>query len=576
MLSSHKRKQTLIAPSQSWESVELGDSKHSTPIHSTSSPGSTDNNHGENDSEERAALLASSSDKKEHSARRPSCYSVLLGKLIPLGAMGLFLVFLVLIASGGGKLVFSQPSKESPSTQDGFDGGARVETKTMPTMQNQTTGTESTAAATVASTTTTPETSSSLNAAQYLQQASQQDFCAKRTGTKFFSFDFPTNHSLDHLLEGPALTKIKNQKRMEYAVCKFRPPDGSNNETTSLNFPHTLQQLVRCVSWWQYHRERQQQLQSSSAASTTKGESLTLVLVWPKTGMPARVDNAEWIRGVVHALRRVWEVRVVPLRGQVPLVRAPIEYGKYWYGQEQQSQGLASTTAALGAALRQKHWGYQTRRVSDLQRLRQDMIKTLAPSRHVQEMALLDDAPQDPTLVASKPLPKIVILNRKPQSSSGRSVLNVEALLEALNNRLKGGEVSSVQVVPYTDEESSFGDQVSLMATTDILISPHGSQLSSLFLMPPCGSVLELFGRGYFVPEFYGSLAAASGLRYHALYTSTTLDGTADADATDSGIMAEIHQGMKSHQSRTVAKHFPVCAPIEVVVEQVVTEVQVW
>ena len=69
-------------------------------------------------------------------------------------------------------------------------------------------------------------------------------------------------------------------------------------------------------------------------------------------------------------------------------------------------------------------------------------------------------------------------------------------------------------------ENASFEDQVRFFSTVDILVSPHGAQLTGLAFMPNCGQILELTPKGYHIPYFFGSLANASGLGYGYVYTS--------------------------------------------------------
>jgi Glycosyltransferase 61 len=107
-------------------------------------------------------------------------------------------------------------------------------------------------------------------------------------------------------------------------------------------------------------------------------------------------------------------------------------------------------------------------------------------------------------------LPVVGILNRR----NTRRILNVDEIKERLQSNIK----AEVRVIEF--EERSYEDQVRFMAETDILISPHGAQLTSIFFLPTCASVVEIFPKGYWVPHFFGSLAHGAGLASHtALYT---------------------------------------------------------
>jgi hypothetical protein len=114
--------------------------------------------------------------------------------------------------------------------------------------------------------------------------------------------------------------------------------------------------------------------------------------------------------------------------------------------------------------------------------------------------------------------PRITILNR----IKTRRIINVDKLQSAIAGLLVGhsnnnnkNATTSVRVEHF--EDRSFAEQVSIMANTDIIVSPHGAQLASLPFMQsqPCGAALELFPMGYWVPHYFGSLAAASGVNQH-------------------------------------------------------------
>lgn len=80
--------------------------------------------------------------------------------------------------------------------------------------------------------------------------------------------------------------------------------------------------------------------------------------------------------------------------------------------------------------------------------------------------------------------PVINILNRSPDSD--RTLLNVEQAKEYLSQLT----THPVDVAYFEDKE--FLEQVTFMMNTDILVSPHGAQLSSILFMPTCGGVFEV------------------------------------------------------------------------------------
>lgn len=122
--------------------------------------------------------------------------------------------------------------------------------------------------------------------------------------------------------------------------------------------------------------------------------------------------------------------------------------------------------------------------------------------------------------------PNIAILDRK----GSRQLLNLGAVVEALEHDLlhveeqqrhNGKSKSSIsnKITTMYMEDVSFWDQISFFMKTNILISPHGAQLTGLPFMShsPCGAVLEIFPAGYCIPWYFGSLAIHSGLNHSYL-----------------------------------------------------------
>lgn len=92
----------------------------------------------------------------------------------------------------------------------------------------------------------------------------------------------------------------------------------------------------------------------------------------------------------------------------------------------------------------------------------------------------------------SNPRPRIAILNR--DSNYSRTILNSRIISDQLM------PLSRDDMVPIKYFESlSFPDQVSFFRSVDILISPHGAQLTGLpFMNAPCAHIVELFPKvGY-------------------------------------------------------------------------------
>lgn len=124
---------------------------------------------------------------------------------------------------------------------------------------------------------------------------------------------------------------------------------------------------------------------------------------------------------------------------------------------------------------------------------------------------------------SSDGVPRIGILNRQP--SNGRFIHNAEMLRDSLEKALFSNETSSsaspsIPIVFF--EGRTFLEQVDFFQNTDIVLSPHGAQLTGVPFLAnkPCSHVVELFPKRYWIPSFFGSLARNAGVQYSALYLS--------------------------------------------------------
>jgi Glycosyltransferase 61 len=109
-------------------------------------------------------------------------------------------------------------------------------------------------------------------------------------------------------------------------------------------------------------------------------------------------------------------------------------------------------------------------------------------------------------------VPRIAILNR---DSKARNLTNAHAMAA----RLSATFSQTVPLVTF-DYKTDFASQVSFFVNTDIVISPHGAQLTGMAFLPRCASVLEVFPSRYLVADYFGSLAAALNIRHGFVYVN--------------------------------------------------------
>jgi len=133
------------------------------------------------------------------------------------------------------------------------------------------------------------------------------------------------------------------------------------------------------------------------------------------------------------------------------------------------------------------------------------------------------DYDNDATVCSS---PRIGILNRR--LASGRSIINAEYLVKNITSEiLKGSDIilsSSPPVSLTFFETKSFKEQVLFFHNIDLLISPHGAQLTGIPFLgnKPCTQMVEFFPDHYLMPDYYGTLARDSDVEYSYIYTSNS------------------------------------------------------
>jgi capsular polysaccharide biosynthesis protein len=104
--------------------------------------------------------------------------------------------------------------------------------------------------------------------------------------------------------------------------------------------------------------------------------------------------------------------------------------------------------------------------------------------------------------------PVIAVLNRE---KARRRLTNNEEVVAAL-------EAAGFQILYKPNfNNMTLVDQIQFMSQADIVIGPHGAQFTNSVYQPQCGSLVELFGHGYYLPNFFGSLVRLSG-KYHFVY----------------------------------------------------------
>ena len=155
---------------------------------------------------------------------------------------------------------------------------------------------------------------------------------------------------------------------------------------------------------------------------------------------------------------------------------------------------------------------------------------------------------------------RIGILDRQKT----RRLQNLEAIIRAIARKMQKEPLLRAKFIVSDFEDMTFQDQVRFLSQTDVLVSPHGAQLTGIPLLPNCASVLELFPTGYLIPQYFGSLAAVAGVKHSYMYM-----GGPEPDR-------EAKVAMKTLESRDAARAVNLCPYPDAVARSVVELVLEW
>ena len=142
---------------------------------------------------------------------------------------------------------------------------------------------------------------------------------------------------------------------------------------------------------------------------------------------------------------------------------------------------------------------FQVASTEDMSSLRRKMQSVLNLTNHVSESC-------------TGGMPRIGMVNRK----SSRRILNGNEILQDLKRYYHLKE----PLPEIFFEGTLLVDQVKLLSNIDILITPHGAQETNIAWMPKCGQVLEMMPENYWVDNYFGSLAAITGLTHLVYYVA--------------------------------------------------------
>ena len=294
------------------------------------------------------------------------------------------------------------------------------------------------------------------------------------SGVVYTSFDIvqPLNETI------PALDPTTS-------VCHYR---SNKSEFGNYHFPHSLQQLLLCHSFWE-------------------SQNATRRVLYVKGGKKFAL-RSKYNTGMLKAIKGHWNVQVE--RELPPEV----------------------VNASAIPQMTDLRLPYVVGNPNDLKSLRSGILQYYKITHQMRDE------------------PVIGLVNRE----GSRKLLNVEALRHLIGDQFTVKEA--------TFEKMSFLDQIQFMSEIDIFVTPHGAQMTSLFAMPDCGRILEIYPLNYLWPDFFGSLASGIGLNFSYIYTG--LDP----------VFARENKKRRVQMAR--ARMHDVCPRVEVVHEAILEHAEAW
>lgn len=327
--------------------------------------------------------------------------------------------------------------------------------------------------------------------------------------------------NLSTFLRGPGLEQPPEDRNTttheDPAICVFTGGQ--------FHFPHAMEQLYSCFSWWQAHPEKKPVLVYNSTKAFPSG--------YKKKGYRHR---SSFVQGLLEHFEQALGVQIVSNisshDAQFAVMRGNESVSQYGH-----------------FSMR----GFQMRGPQDASALSLGVLRTFP-------LTIQAASARKKSLV-----PRVAILNRAYRhDKSSRSILNANQVTEALRLASQNETLYSVAPDVTYFESASFLDQVGFYSSMDIVISPHGAQLTGIAFMPACGSVLELFPKGYSIPKYFGSLATSSGLHHSYFYMS-------QGNETEENAMF-----MTSLENREASRRVDFCGTPSKTVEAVRLLVEEW
>ena len=429
---------------------------------------------------------------------------------------------------------------------------------------------------------------------------------------------YPSHYQLSDFLKGKGLETIESRLNKNAQDQDNKKDQKDQNQSQDIDdddsivsckyfwkgsdtpnhFPHTMQFVLRCWSWWYYNYESHKHTEQQQRTQKQKN----FVLLLPSTGV-----------------------------GSLPYLTKEAHYPKYNVGlfdclQKYANVTYQATTETSNSLLQVRPYltpevsfqGYSPHYIhafrdliingltqeQERQRLRSDendneneimnsLVTTVSADKTV-AVAAPPSAAVTTTIKTSTEgipqrrwYPRIAILNRR----GTRKILNDEMIAYEVHSRLlqkhaRHQQMATtqvpqapppIQIVYFDDDQWTFERQVTyLYYNVDVIVAPHGAQLTSIPFLSNCSSVLEIFPLGYEQHFFFGTLCAISNIEHSYTYLTNATTASVAAAGLFDNRQAEVEDGMKKLVKRQRRRRAQLCLPLDDIVEMILSVIERW
>eukprot|EP00588_Corethron_pennatum_P001134 CAMPEP_0194291078 /NCGR_PEP_ID=MMETSP0169-20130528/42676_1 /TAXON_ID=218684 /ORGANISM="Corethron pennatum, Strain L29A3" /LENGTH=538 /DNA_ID=CAMNT_0039038853 /DNA_START=87 /DNA_END=1703 /DNA_ORIENTATION=+ len=287
-------------------------------------------------------------------------------------------------------------------------------------------------------------------------------------------------------------TIIDKEKQRPYATCRHQ------NYPFSDHFPHFMQQLYRCWSFWESYPNHQHLWKvphTNKIFRTAFGKEFT-------RGVYALIDGSTINVTIVKDFDELYNA-TTRSTGTGTTTKDSSSDGSIPFEDQESVSAKARRSDGFESD------GFEVANVQHMKSLKRALL-----SLNGLNIAAENDDPSSlsPFSPCKEQQPRITFLNRGKKSS--RHLHNAEELIDDLQSN------HGYNITLEYFEGKSFEQQAYLMSQWDIVLTPHGAQETGLFFLRDCGGVIEIMPQNYYYPNFFGSLAATAGIHHGVMHNT--------------------------------------------------------